>query len=198
MQLFVLVRHAHSVLNLEQRINGDPTVEVPLTPDGEAQARLLGLTIAGLPLDVCITSRFGRTRRTAEIALEGREVPLLTEPLLDDIDVGDLEGLPIAKYREWKHAHTRADRFPGGESLDEGALRYVEAFRRLPALPHDCVLVVAHEIPVRYAVNATRGSTELDGPVHEIANAVPYCFDDTALLRAADRIAELSIPKRGT
>ena len=192
MKLFVLVRHAHSVLNLEQRVNGDPAVEVPLTPQGEAQARVLGQTIAGLPLDLCLTTRFGRTRRTAELALEGRDVPLGTEPLLDDIDVGDLEGKPIAEYRAWKHAHTRADRFPGGESLDEGARRYVEAFRRLAALPHDCVLAVCHEIPIRYAVNATRASAELDGPVHEIANAVPYCFDDAALRRAADRISELS------
>jgi broad specificity phosphatase PhoE len=198
MRLFVLVRHAHSVLNLEQRVNGDPAVEVPLTPEGEAQARLLGLTVAGLQLDVCLTTRFGRTRRTAEIALEGREVPFLTEPLLDDIDVGDLEGLPIGEYRTWKHAHTRADRFPGGESLDEAAHRYAEAFRRITALPHDCVLVVCHEIPVRYAVNAANGSTELDGPVHEIANGVPYCFDDATLLRAADGIEELSITKRGT
>ena len=190
MRLFVLARHAHSALNLEQRVNGDPNVEVPLTPEGEAQAHLLGLTVGGVPLDACVTTRFGRTRRTAELALADRDVPFLIEPLLDDVDVGELEGESIGDYRAWKRAHTRADRFPGGESLDEAALRYAEGFRRLVALPHDCVLVVSHEIPVRYAVNAAAGSTDLDGPVHEIANAVPYCFDDDALLRAAARIEE--------
>lgn len=192
MRLFILARHAHSTLNLEQRVNGDPAVEVPLTPEGETQARALGLTVAGVPLDACVTTRFGRTRRTAELALEGREIPFLIEPLLDDIDVGDLEGQSIADYRVWKRAHTRADRFPGGESLDEAALRYAEGFRRLVELPHECVLVVSHEIPVRYAVNAAGGSRSLDAPVHEIANAIPYCFDDTALLRAAARIEERS------
>src|SRR5438874_13280152 len=133
MRLFVLARHAHSVLNLEQRVNGDPTVDVPLTPEGEEQARTLGLEVAGLPLDVCITTRFGRTKLTAETALEGRNVPFEVEPLLDDIRVGDLEGRTIADYRAWKRGHTRADRFPGGESLDEAARRYAEGFRRLVA-----------------------------------------------------------------
>jgi broad specificity phosphatase PhoE len=118
-------------------------------------------------------------------------VPFETEPLLDDIDVGELEGLPISAYRAWKRAHTRADRFPGGESLDESAARYAQAFRRLVSSDHDCVLVVCHEIPIRYAVNAAAGSTHLDGPVHDLANAVPYCFDEVALLRAADGIEHI-------
>src|SRR5438105_15118463 len=102
MRLFVLARHAHSLLNLEQRVNGDPRVDVPLTPEGEEQARMLGLEVAGLPLDVCITTRFGRTKQTAEAALRGREVPFEVEPLLDDIRVGDLEGQTLADYRAWK------------------------------------------------------------------------------------------------
>jgi broad specificity phosphatase PhoE len=192
MRLFVLARHAHTTLNLEQRVNGDPNQEVPLTPEGEAQSRALGVMVSGLPLDACVTTRFGRTRRTAELALEGRAVPYVTEPLLDDIDVGDLEGESISEYRAWKREHTRADPFPNGESLDAAALRYVEGFRRLVALPYDCVLVVCHEIPIRYAVNGAGGSRELDAPVHQIANAAPYCFDDATLLRAATRIGELS------
>ena len=192
MRLFVLVRHGHTILNLEQRINGDPSVDVPLTEDGKAQARALGLEVAHLPLDACITTRFPRTRQTAEIALNGRHVNWVTEPLFDDIDVGDLEGEPIGEYRAWKRAHTRKDRFPGGESLDDAAHRYAEALRRLVETPHDCLLVVCHEIPVRYALNGAGGSDQLDGPVHDVANATPYCFDDDALVRAAKRIDELA------
>jgi broad specificity phosphatase PhoE len=191
MRLFVLARHAHSVLNLEQRVNGDPAVDVPLTDHGVEQARALGLELANLPLDLCVTTRFERTRRTAEIALEGRDVPFVTEPLLDDIDIGELEGVAIAEYRSWKRVHTRADRFPRGESLDEAAARYAQGFRSLVATPHDCVLVVCHEIPIRYALNGAMGSGELDGPIHDLGNAVPYCFDDEALLRAADGIERI-------
>jgi hypothetical protein len=53
------------------------------------------------------------------------------------------------------------------------------------------VLVVTHEIPVRYALNAAAGSDSLDGPAHEISNAVPYLFDEEALERAVRGIERL-------
>jgi len=54
------------------------------------------------------------------------------------------------------------------------------------------VLVVCHEIPVRYLVNAAAGSAELDGPVRFVANATPYLFDAESLARAVARIRELA------
>lgn len=55
------------------------------------------------------------------------------------------------------------------------------------------VLVVCHEIPVRYALNAAAGANNLDGPpFHEIANATPFAFDGRLLTRAAVRIRELA------
>lgn len=191
MRLFVLTRHAHSTLNLEQRVNGDPTATVGLTDQGVEEARALGLQLAQLPLDACVTTRFGRTSETARLALGSRRVAFRTEPLLDDIDVGSLEGSSIEDYRAWKRAHTRAERFPGGESLDEAAARYAQAFRRLAGIAHQRALVICHEIPIRYALNAAAGAGGLDGPVHDVRNATPYCFDDEALLRAADGIERI-------
>jgi broad specificity phosphatase PhoE len=190
-RLFVIARHAESTLNLERRINGDPAVEVELTDCGREESRQLGIQVAHVSLDLCVHTRFGRTRDTAAIAVEGRGLPTLVEPLLDDIDVGEREGSSIDDYRAWKRAHTRADRFPGGESLDEAARRYAGGFRRLLARPEERVLVVCHEIPLRYALNAAGGSDELDGPVHELRNATPYLFDELALERAAARIEAL-------
>jgi broad specificity phosphatase PhoE len=190
-RLFVLTRHGESELNVTRRINGDPQVRVGLTERGREQARHLGEQTAHFAWDACVVTRFGRTRETAAVALHGRDVPVLEEPLLDDIDVGDLEGRTIDDYRSWKRAHTRADRFPAGESLDEAADRYAVGLQRLLALPHDRVLVVCHEIPVRYALNAAAGSSEVDGPVHDIVNAVPYLFDEPGLERAAEGIQRL-------
>jgi phosphoserine phosphatase len=190
-RLFVLARHAQSVLNLEHRVNGDPSVDVPLTEQGVEEARRLGLQVAQVPLALGVHTRFPRTRRTLEVALEGRDVPVVEEPLLDDIYVGDLEGRSIDDYRAWKAEHTRADRFPGGESLDEAALRYARGYRRLLELEGETVLVVCHEIPIRYALNAAAGSDELDGPVHALPNAEPFLFDEAALARAAERVEKL-------
>ena len=188
MRLVALTRHAHSTLNVEGRVNGDPAVPVPLTDDGRAQARMLGLQLANVPFELCVHTRFTRTRETAELALGARGVTVVEEPLLDDVDVGDLEGDTIADYRAWKAKHARGDRFPGGESLDEAARRYAVAFRALVARPEQAILVVCHEIPVRYALNAAGGSDDLDGPAHQIPNAMPFLFDEESLRRAAERI----------
>jgi broad specificity phosphatase PhoE len=190
MRLFVLARHAESTLNHQNRINGDPLVPADLTEAGQEQAQLLGQELFALPIDLYVHTRFGRTRVTAELALQGRGVPALEEPLLDDVDVGELEGWTLDEYRAWKRAHTRSDRFPGGESLDDAARRYARAFGRLLERPEQVILVVAHEIPIRYALNAAGHSDDLDAPVHGIPNARPYLFDDSSLEDAASRIEE--------
>lgn len=192
MRLFVIARHAHSTLNLEGRINGDPSRPVTLTEQGREEARQLGIQVANVPLDRCVHTRFSRTYDTAALALAGRDVPFDVEPLLDDIDVGDLEGQKIEDYRAWKRLHTRADPFPGGESLDDAARRYVRGFRSLLDGPGRRVLVVCHEIPLRYALNAASGSDDLDGPVHSLRNATPYLFAEDALERAVERIGVLA------
>jgi broad specificity phosphatase PhoE len=188
MRLFVMARHGESVLNLERRVNGDPTREVDLTERGRFEATQLGQQLQGLRLDACLHSRFPRTEQSARIALEGRDVPFDVEPLFDDIDVGDLEGSRIEDYREWKHGHPRSEPFPGGESLDDAARRYAEGFRRLLESAHEAVLLVTHEIPIRYALNGAIGSDTLDGPAHELPNAAPFLFDEGGLRRAVEGI----------
>jgi broad specificity phosphatase PhoE len=190
-RLFVLVRHGQSTLNLTRQVNGDPAVSVPLTEQGRREAAALGVQVAATTFDLCVHTRFGRTRQTAEVALAGRAVPLAVEPLLDDIHVGELEGRSIDDYRAWKREHTRADAFPGGESLDDAALRYASGFERLLELPEPRVLVVCHEIPVRYALNAAAGSDDLDAPAHKLGNCIPHLFDEDGLRRAARGIRRL-------
>jgi len=191
MRLYVVTRHAESVLNIERRVNGDPTRRIGLTERGREEARQLGTQITNLPLDLCVHTRFSRTSETAGIALAGRDVPLVVEPLLDDIDVGEFDGAPLEEYRAWKHTHPRDVPFPGGESLDDAARRYAAGFRHLLERPETVVLVVCHEIPLRYALNGAIGSDSLDGPAHELVNAVPYLFDEAGLERAVEGIERL-------
>jgi probable phosphoglycerate mutase len=188
MRLFVLARHGQSTLNLERRINGDPAVEVPLTAEGTANALRLAAEIAALPVELGVHTRFARTRRTLEIALGPRQAPLLELPLLDDVRIGELEGCTIEEYRAWKQGRPRSEPFPGGESLDDAARRYAEGYEQLLRRPERVMLVVCHEIAVRYAVNGAAGSTTLDGPLHDVPNALPFLFDEESLERAVDRI----------
>src|SRR4051795_5881041 len=191
MQLFVIVRHGESTLNSESRVNGDPSVPVHLTQRGREEADSLGRQVAHLSLDLCVHTPFVRTRETAEVALAGRDVPFHELGELGDIDVGELEGKTIDEYRAWKHEHPRSDAFPDGESLDDAARRYADGFEYLLTRPERTILVVTHEIPLRYALNAAAGSNDLDGPAHQLANATPYLFNEVALSRAVAQIRKL-------
>jgi broad specificity phosphatase PhoE len=188
MRLFVFARHGESSFNAWHRVNGDPHRVVPLTTRGERQARALGDQIRNLPIDLAVCTRFERTRRTAELALEGRPIPVHVEPSLDEIDVGRLDGQSIASYRAWKRRHDRNHRFPGGESLDAAMDRYVHAFRELLARPERVVLVVTHELPIRYALGAAAGISSPERSTVAIPNATAYLFDEASLKVAATRL----------
>jgi broad specificity phosphatase PhoE len=184
-ELLLLARHGQSVFNVGGVVNGDPGRDQGLSTRGEEEARALAVQLAGVHIDLCVTSRFPRAQETAQLALGARPaLEHVVDPDLDDIRVGDLEGKTLEDYRAWKRAHARSDSFPGGESLDGAAARYARAFGRLLARAEPTILCVCHEIPVRYAVNAAAGSDDPDHPVHDIANATPYLFDAAAFARA--------------
>jgi hypothetical protein len=68
----------------------------------------------------------------------------------------------------------------------------VRAYERLLARGEAVILVVSHETAVRYAVNAAGGSDDLDKPVHAVANATPYVFDEAGMRRAVSRMRALA------
>lgn len=192
MRLFLFARHGQSLFNVDRIVNGDPALDRGLSEQGIEEAEQLAGQLASLPLDLVAVSPFPRALQTANIALAGREVPHLVDDDLGDVRLGELEGQTLDAYRESPAHSNRKERFPGGESLDEAALRYAGAFARLLGRDEPATLVVCHEFPVRYLVNAAGGSAELDGPLHYVANAAPYLFDETALRRAVERIRTLA------
>ena len=137
-------------------------------------------------------AKSGDHTHPATIAVAGHD------PLRDDgvlyAQALQAAGVPVTleEYRAWKREHTRRDAFPGGESLDDAARRYADAFEVLLERPESALLVVTHEIPLRYAINAADGSDDLDGPAHQLPNAAPYLFDETALRRAVEGIRRLT------
>jgi broad specificity phosphatase PhoE len=192
MRLFLIARHGQSLFNVDQVVNGDPALDRGLSEQGIEEAQQLASQLAALSLDLVAVSPFPRALQTANIALGAREVPHLVDAELADVRIGELEGATLDVYRATPAHANRKERFPGGESLDEAALRYAGAFERLLAREEPTTLVVAHEMAVRYVINAAGGSDQLDGPVHYVANASPYLFDEQSLARAVSRIRELA------
>jgi probable phosphoglycerate mutase len=125
-----LVRHGETLWNREGRLLG--WTDLPLTPEGEVQARALkGL----LPLLPAYSSDLLRARRTAELAGFRPEATWA----LREIHFGALEGAPWeALEPAYKEALLRFQGFhpPGGESLDdfqERVFRFLEGLKA-PAL----------------------------------------------------------------
>ena len=122
--------------------------------------------------------------QTIDIALHGRQIPVLIEPGFDELQAGDLDGAPIQAYRSWKHLHAPDSRFPHGESPADALRRHANALRRLLARTETVTLVVIHQFALRHiAMAAAAGGSRL--PDMAVANAVPYLFDERAAQRAA-------------
>ena len=192
MRLFLVARHGQSLFNVDKVVNGDPTLDRGLSEQGIEEAERLAGQLAALPIDLVAVSPFPRALQTANIAVAGRDVTHLVDDELGDVRIGELEGKSLDDYRAAPAHSNRKERFPGGESLDEAALRYAGVCERLLARDEAVTLVVCHEIPVRYLANAAAGSAELNGPLSFIANATPYLFDEASLGRAVARMRQLA------
>ena len=156
---------------------------VALTPVGREQARALGRELAGEEIGVCVVTEFKRTRQTAELALEGRDVAIVVLPELNDPRAGRFEGGPLDEFRAWSWAHGSADEPPGGgESRLALAARLAQGYRRVLERPEETVLVVGHALPMAYV---------LGGPTRRIDMldyVAPHRLARAELEAAADRI----------
>jgi broad specificity phosphatase PhoE len=194
MRLFILARHAESAANAAGVLSSDPSRPVGLTSGGREQARQLGEQLTNLDIDLAITTNFMRTRETAELALQGRDIPLLVEPDLDELRAGAFDGKPIEMYWRWKDQHSRSDRLPLGESLDDAVRRYAAALRRLLTRSEAVTLIVGHELAIRSIARAADGEDVFGRSKSQIAHAFPYLFGESAVRQAAARLDAIARP----
>lgn len=89
------VRHGETDWNKERKIQGQ--VDIPLNEFGRHLARETAKGLRDVPFDVCFTSHLGRARETAEIILQGRDVPILEDKRILEMNFGVLEGKCCSK-----------------------------------------------------------------------------------------------------
>jgi len=93
-----LVRHAESSWNRERRVQGT-CLEVPLSPTGRSQARLLGKRLRETPLGAVYSSDAERALQTARLALgEGRRITVSDR--IRELSLGEWEGRLISDLRD--------------------------------------------------------------------------------------------------
>ena len=134
-----MVRHGATEWSRNGRHTG--TTDLPLLPEGEADARGLRQRLSGVDFSRVLTSPLQRARRTAELAgFPDAEV----DPDLVEWGYGDYEGITTEEIREsvrgwtvWTHPS------PGGETLAEVGRRLDRLVSRVREV-EGTVLLVGH------------------------------------------------------
>jgi len=135
-----IVRHGQTEWSAAGKHTGRR--DIPLTPEGEKQARKLGARLRSVPFAAVLTSPLERARKTCELAGFGARADLV--PDLMEWNYGDYEGLTSAEIRakrpDW---HLFRHGCPGGEKLQDVVVRSDDVLRRLKSAAGD-VLVFSH------------------------------------------------------
>jgi alpha-ribazole phosphatase len=186
METVFLARHALAASNRDGLAAGTAPGE-GLTPEGVEQARRLGELLAREALDLGVATDLRRTQETLELALEGRNVPRIVVPELNEINFGRFDGGRLLDYRAWAGAESPSLEAPGGgESRAQAAARYARGLKVLVGRPEARALVVGHALAVRYILDAAAGLVPAALMEWPVEHAMPHRLAAEELRRAAD------------
>jgi broad specificity phosphatase PhoE len=136
----VLVRHGETEWSRSGQHTG--TTDLPLLPDGEAQARAVAPRLAGREFALVLSSPMQRARRTAELAGFGDRAEVDDD--LRERNYGEYEGRTTKDIRKERPGwDVWRDDCPGGETLEQLAARADRVIERALAADGD-TLVFAH------------------------------------------------------
>jgi broad specificity phosphatase PhoE len=132
-----VARHGETAWSISGQHTG--RTDLPLTPNGERNARRLGERLKGLTFAKVFTSPLQRAARTCELAGFGAAAE--TDPDLVEWDYGRYEGLRsaeiLAERPDWQLFR---DGCPGGESPAQVGERADRVVQRLRTLPRNVLL----------------------------------------------------------
>jgi len=136
----LLVRHGETAWSRDHRHTG--RTDLPLLPDGERQARLVGAALAGTTFSLVLTSPLRRAAETCRLA--GLAAGAQDDADLLEWDYGAYEGLTTAEiHRDRPDWDLFADGAPGGERVEDVASRVDRVIERIRAAD-GVVVCVAH------------------------------------------------------
>jgi phosphoserine phosphatase len=176
----VIVRHAQSTFNAENRYQGREN-SAGLTAKGREDAAALGRRLGSEPIDVVITSPLRRARQTAELVAAtlcetGQRLPrLIDDANLMELDLPEWQGLSMeAVQRDFPEAYRLWHKKPEALTMARegaGSFRPVsELFAQTKAFWREClagyrgqtILAVTHSGTARALVSTALGI----GPPH--------------------------------
>src|SRR5262245_24539015 len=188
----ILARHGLAGSNRD----GIASCTVPgegLVPEGVEQARALGALLAEEPISLAATTDLARTQETLALALDGRDVPTIVVPELNEIHFGAFDGGLLDTSRGWAGSRSPGARAAGGgESRADAAARFARGLRVLLRRDEAVVLFVGHALMVRYALDAADGLVPA-ARMAPVEHAHPYRLDREAVERAVRLLETWSV-----
>ena len=85
MRLYI-IRHGETLWNTEGRLQGK--ADIDLNENGVRLAKVTAKGMKDIPFDLAITSPLIRARRTAELVLGDRQVPIIEDARIQEITLG--------------------------------------------------------------------------------------------------------------
>lgn len=187
MRTLIVARHGESEYSARGLLNGDPSVQVGLTEEGDRQAQALCEALRDVAIDLCVTTQFPRTQRTAELALHGRGIPVEIWADLNDPLAGSWEGQPTVDYLGWASEAPSFEPVPGGgHSRHAVVTRCARAYRALLERPEGTILAVLHALPIAYLLGALDGSAPEPRMRRAVLYAEPYPVAAASLAAAVN------------
>lgn len=169
-----LVRHGETDNNVMHRFMG--TTDMALNERGQRQAQCLGETMVGIPVEAIYSSPLLRTMMTARQIQGDRDIDIITDKRLAEIDCGLWEGLNRDEIEVrwpgmidlWQHEPDKLQ-FPKGETFQQVQDRSMESFVSIVQenagktvvisthmLPLQLIVAKLSEIPIREVWNMRR------------------------------------------
>lgn len=149
--MLYIMRHGKTDWNVKHKLQGK--TDIPLNDEGRRMAENAGKQYSDIHFDVCYCSPLCRAKETAEIALKGRNIPIITDDRLQEMGFGVFEGtensfqIPDCPINVLFHQPESYRAVENGESLEDLYARTGEFLKEIvePELKQGKdVLIVGH------------------------------------------------------
>ena len=157
--LIYVLRHGITQWNKLKKVQG--AMDIPLAPEGIELAKRTGEALKDVPFDICFTSPLARARQTAHYVLGNRQIPVIEDKRIQEIDFGVLEGSRFKDEQGKIISHEmeiffeepqKFERPQNGENISDILKRTREFWVEKttdPALADKTILVSSHGCAVR-------------------------------------------------
>lgn len=165
-----LVRHGETDWNKARKVQG--SADIPLNEYGVYLAEETAKGMKDIKIDIAYTSPLIRAKKTAEVILDGRDIPIIDAEEIREMNFGSYEGMccsgehKASESVEFNRFFTDTEHFvpaEGGESVQElleRTGRFLESLIRNPELEDKNVLLSTHGAAMTAFLNCVRGNLE--------------------------------------